>query len=93
MQPKKILVLVSGSGQPRDPQADPQDNSTTLTSLIIGRFVSLCYPEIQVIHVSSSGGMFRCEERTWGVRSLALRLGGILNVDWATELESLACEL
>jgi len=58
-KPKKILVLVSGSGQPRDPHADPQDNSTSLTSLIVGRFVNLCYPEIQVIHVSSTGGMFR----------------------------------
>jgi hypothetical protein len=56
-------VLVSGSGQPRDPQADPQDNSTSLTSLIVGRFVSLCFPEIQVVHVSSTGGMFR-----WGSR-------------------------
>ena len=58
--PKKILVLVSGSGQPRDPKADPQDNSTSVTSLIVGRFVNLCYPEIHVVHVSSTGGMFRC---------------------------------
>ena len=42
-RPKKVLLLVSGSGQPRDTNADPDANSTHCTSYLVERFVQLCY--------------------------------------------------
>jgi len=61
-RPKKVLLLVSGSGQPRDTNADPDANSTHCTSYLVERFVQLCYADIRVVHVSSTGGMFRYDD-------------------------------
>lgn len=60
-RPRKVLVLVCGSGQPRDTDANPLDNSTEASGRIVQRFVELCYPDIEVVRVvsSASGGMFR----------------------------------
>ena len=35
--PRKVIVLVSGAGQPRDEKANPADNSTEGTGHIIER--------------------------------------------------------
>ena len=37
----QVLILVSGAGQPRDTDANPQDNSTEGTARIIQRFVEV----------------------------------------------------
>ena len=51
--PKKVLVLVSGAGQPRDRDAEPRDNSTEGVGRVIEAFVRAAYPDIEVRHISS----------------------------------------
>ena len=60
--PRKLLVLVAGSATPRDGKADPMDNSTERLALIVRRFVNLCFPDVEVAIISSTGGMFRYDE-------------------------------
>ena len=44
----QVMLLVCGSGQPRDMNADPHSNSTEATAQIVEKFVELCYPDIEV---------------------------------------------
>lgn len=46
--PRKVLVLVSGAGQPRDERANPGDNSTEGVGHIMQRFLKLVHPDIEV---------------------------------------------
>ena len=57
--PRKVLVLVSGAGQPRDEKANPADNSTEGTGRIIQRFLKIVHPDIEVVHITSAYGIYR----------------------------------
>ena len=46
---RKVLVLVSGAGQPRDEHADPADNSTEVAGRIIERWVRAVHKDIEVV--------------------------------------------
>jgi hypothetical protein len=71
--PKKVLVLVSGAGQPRDIKANPHDNSTEGTGKAIERFVRRVYPDIEVRHISSRAmGIFRYDDNVRFVKSEVL---------------------
>ena len=98
---KKVLVLVSGAGQPRDIKANPHDNSTEGTGQIIAQFIQAVYPDIEVRHVSSSdvNGIFRYDDNVRFVKSevlpvidaertLALRAFG---EDWPKKLNVTMC--
>lgn len=58
----QVLVLVSGAGQPRDSDANPQDNSTEGTGRLIQRFVQAVYPDIEVICIPSNWSIFRYDD-------------------------------
>ena len=70
--PRKVLLLVSGAGQPRDTDANPQDNSTEGTSRIIQRFVQACYPDIEVICIPSNWSIFRYDDNVNFVKQQVL---------------------
>lgn len=70
--PKKVLVLVSGAGQPRDELAKPADNSTEATGQIIERFVRLVHPDIEVVHIPSAFGIFRYDDNVRFVKEQVL---------------------
>lgn len=70
--PKKVLVLVSGAGQPRDERANPQDNSTEGTGRIIERFVHAVHPDIEVVHIPSAFGIFRYDDNVRFVKEQVL---------------------
>ena len=59
---RKVLILVSGAGLPRDPTADAKNNSTEGTAKLISFFVSNLYVDIKIETVlvhSPDVGMFR----------------------------------
>ena len=70
--PRKVLVIVSGAGQPRDEKANPADNSTEGTGRIIERFVRLVHPEIEVVHIPSAYGIFRYDDNVRFVKEQVL---------------------
>ena len=71
--PKKVLILVSGAGQPRNPQADPNDNSTEGTGKIMRFFIEAVYPDIEVQHISSTSlGIFRYDDNVRFVKEAVL---------------------
>ena len=70
--PRKVLVLVSGAGQPRNERANPADNSTEGTGRIIERFVKLVHPDIEVVHIPSSFGIFRYDDNVRFVKEQVL---------------------
>ena len=70
--PRKVLVLVSGAGQPRNEKANPADNSTEGTGWIIERFVKLTHPEIEVVHIPSTFGIFRYDDNVRFVKEQVL---------------------
>ena len=70
--PKKVLVLVSGAGQPRDHDASANDNSTEGAAKIIQRFVERCYPEIEVVSISSSSSIFRYDDNVSFIKQQVL---------------------
>lgn len=71
--PRKVLVLVSGAGQPRNEKANPSDNSTQGVGWLIERFIRLVHPEIEVVHiVSSSYGIFRYDDNVRFVKEQVL---------------------
>jgi hypothetical protein len=70
--PRKVLVLVSGAGQPRDEQANPGDNSTEGTGQLIERFVKLVHPDIEVVHIPSAFGIFRYDDNVRFVKEQVL---------------------
>ncbi|KAL1527955.1 hypothetical protein AB1Y20_009326 [Prymnesium parvum] len=70
--PRKVLILVSGAGQPRDTDANPQDNSTEGTGRIIQRFVEAVYPDIEVICIPSNWSIFRYDDNVNFVKQQVL---------------------
>ena len=73
--PQKVLVLVTGAGQPRDATADQRDNSTESTGRIIESFVRRTYPDVQVVVISDpSKGIFRYDDNVRFVKEQVLPL-------------------
>jgi len=70
--PRKVLVIVSGAGQPRNDKANPADNSTEGTGEIIERFVRLVHPDIEVVHIPSAYGIFRYDDNVRFVKEQVL---------------------
>jgi len=71
--PRKVVVLVSGAGQPRNEKANPSDNSTQGVGWLMERFIRLVHPEIEVVHiVSSSYGIFRYDDNVRFVKEQVL---------------------
>ena len=70
--PRKVLVLVSGAGQPRNANANPADNSTEGTGWIIERFLKLTNPDIEVVHIPSTFGIFRYDDNVRFVKEQVL---------------------
>jgi hypothetical protein len=70
--PRKVLVLVSGAGQPRDVKANPADNSTEGTGQLIERFLRIVHPDIEVVHITSAYGIFRYDDNVRFVKEQVL---------------------
>jgi len=70
--PRKVLVLVSGAGQPRDVKANPADNSTEGTGHLIERFLRIVHPDIEVVHITSAYGIFRYDDNVRFVKEQVL---------------------
>ena len=71
-EPRKVLVIVSGAGQPRDDKANPADNSTEGTGRIIERFIQLVHPDIEIVHIPSAYGIFRYDDNVRFVKEQVL---------------------
>jgi hypothetical protein len=57
---RKILFLVSGAGLPRDPLADPANNSTEATAKLISFYIDTFFGDILTVPIhSAEAGMFR----------------------------------
>lgn len=59
---RKIIILVTGRGTPRDSNESSNDNSTKYSGTLIKRFLNEVYPMIEVIHVHSMTNLFRYDE-------------------------------
>ena len=70
--PRKVVVLVSGAGQPRNNKANPADNSTEGTGWIIERFLKLTHSDIEVVHIPSTFGIFRYDDNVRFVKEQVL---------------------
>ena len=70
--PRKVLVLVSGAGQPRDSKTNPTHNSTEGTAQIMKRFVQQAYPDIEVVTIASKGSVFRYDDNVNFVKEKVL---------------------
>jgi hypothetical protein len=57
----KILVLVSGSGLPRNPELSRDSNSTEMLAHLIQVFVKIAYPDIHFYQCPSDDNIYRCE--------------------------------
>lgn len=58
---KRLVVLVSGRGQPQDERADHADNSTKYTAKLIAHFIKRAYGmEVELVH--SQTNLFRYDE-------------------------------
>ena len=70
--PRKVVVLVSGAGQPRDEKANPADNSTEGVGHLMQRFLKLTHPDIEVVHIPSAFGIFRYDDNVRFVKEQVL---------------------
>lgn len=59
---RKVIILVTGRGTPRDSNESSNDNSTKYSGTLIKRFLNEVYPNIEVIHVHSMTNLFRYDE-------------------------------
>ena len=60
--PKKVLMLVSGVGTPRNWTHSIAGNSTETCADVMKRFVQTLYPELVVVQVHSNTNIFRYDE-------------------------------
>jgi hypothetical protein len=61
-KPKKVLILVSGVGQPRNWTHSIKGNSTQQCAELMKIFLQTIYPELIVVHVHSDTNIFRYDE-------------------------------
>ncbi|RYG65075.1 hypothetical protein EON64_12695, partial [archaeon] len=71
---QKVVVLVSGKGQPQDERADSSDNSTEFVGKLIALFLQRAHPELQVRLLHSQTNLFRYDENIWFVKRELLPL-------------------
>lgn len=69
---RQVLYLVSGSGIPRNKQHDVAGNSTEGVARVMERFISLVYPDIQVVQLPSDLGIFRFDDNVAFARDTLL---------------------
>ena len=62
MKPKKVLILVSGVGQPRNWSHSIKGNSTQQCAELMKDFLQTIYPELIVVHIHSDTNIFRYDE-------------------------------
>ena len=55
----KMLLLVSGTGLPRNPNINRESNSTKILALLIQEFVTVAYPEFKFIQCPSDDDIYR----------------------------------
>jgi hypothetical protein len=60
--PKKVLILVSGVGTPRNWTHSMTGNSTEQCAKLMQRFVQFLYPDLVVVQVHSETNIFRYDE-------------------------------
>ena len=60
--PKKVLILVSGVGQPRNWTHSIKGNSTQQCAELMKLFLQTLYPELVVMHIHSDKNIFRYDE-------------------------------
>jgi hypothetical protein len=65
---KKIIILVSGRGEPIDNKSNNLDNSTEFTAKLIKLFVEEVYPDIDVQLLHSTTNLFRYDANIAFVR-------------------------
>ena len=73
---KKILILLSGSGTPRNREHKMSGNSTVNTARLIEAFVKILYPDITVVQLASPESIFRFDQN---VRFMRSKLQPIIN--------------
>ncbi len=61
-KPKKVLILVSGVGQPRNWTHSVKGNSTQQCAELMKIFLQTIYPELIVVHIHSETNIFRYDE-------------------------------
>eukprot|EP00536_Pseudo-nitzschia_multiseries_P009919 jgi/Psemu1/325849/estExt_fgenesh1_pg.C_2890012 len=61
-KPKKVLILVSGVGQPRDWTHNTKSNSTQQCAKLMEIFLKTTYPDLVVLHIHSDTDIFRYDE-------------------------------
>jgi cytidine deaminase len=61
-QPKKVLILVSGVGTPRNWTHSMMGNSTQQCAKVMQRFVQTLYPDWVVVQIHSETNIFRYDE-------------------------------
>ena len=61
-KPKKVLILVSGVGQPRNWTHSVKGNSTQQCAELMKIFLQTIYPELVVVHIHSETNIFRYDE-------------------------------
>jgi cytidine deaminase len=59
---KKVLILVTGVGSPRNWTHSVDGNSTEVCAELMERFVHLLYPDMKVVRIHSSTNIFRYDE-------------------------------
>lgn len=62
MKPKKVLILVSGVGQPRNWTHSIKGNSTQQCAELMKIFLQTIYPELVIVHIHSDTNIFRYDE-------------------------------
>jgi hypothetical protein len=72
---RRILLLLSGSGVPRNEAHSVQDNSTMYTSRLIRRFVSWVWKDTEVWIAHSHRDVFRIDQNFEFLRSVQSLLG------------------
>jgi hypothetical protein len=61
-KPKKVLILVSGVGQPRNWTHSIKGNSTQQCAELMKNFLQTIYPELIIVHIHSDTNIFRYDE-------------------------------
>jgi cytidine deaminase len=59
---KKVLILVSGVGTPRNWTHSVAGNSTEACSALMERFINILHPEVTVVRIHSKTNLFRYDE-------------------------------
>mmetsp|Transcript_14252 Transcript_14252/g.33116 ORF Transcript_14252/g.33116 Transcript_14252/m.33116 type:complete len:824 (-) Transcript_14252:1509-3980(-) len=62
LKPKKVLIIVSGVGQPRNWTHPTNANSTQQCAKLMKIFLNAIFPDLTVLHIHSDTNIFRYDE-------------------------------